>query len=75
MPSDLDIVAARDLQPGNLIRLTDSRFDHVRSVSFEGDHLIVGGSHNVTARALRVVTEGGASFLVHPGRTFGVKIS
>jgi hypothetical protein len=75
MQSDLDIVEARDLQPGNIIRLSDSRFDRVQGNDIEGGQLIVGGPYNKTAIALRITTEGGASFLVHPGQKIGVKIS
>jgi len=64
-------IPARELLPGIIIRLDDHRFEAVRSVAFEESQLVVGGPENKTATALRVTTDKGTSFLVHPGKMIG----
>lgn len=73
MEGTTKLTFARNLQPGAVVRLSGARFVPVRSAAFEGGQLICGGPENKTATAIRITTEDGASFLVHPGQKVGIK--
>lgn len=64
--------AARYLKEDDVIRLTDGRFSRITSINFEEHQLIVGGPESRTAAPLRIQTDDGASFLVHPGQIIGL---
>lgn len=68
----VELVPARDLEPGCTIYLSDDCSETVRSVEFADNQFIVGGPYNKTAAAVRITTNVGTSFLVHPGQLVGV---
>ena len=71
---DVRSVTARTLKAGDYIRVEDARFEHITSIEFDESQLIVGGPENKTATALKVTTDKGTQFLVHPGQLVGVKL-
>ena len=73
MSRPIQSIPARNLQPGDIVRLTDDRDGQVVSLEFAENNLIVGGELNKTATALRVTLVDGKTFLIHPGQLIGLR--
>lgn len=61
---------ARDLNPGDTIRLRDDLHSKIISIASDPLQLVVGGAFNKTATALKIETEV-ATISVHPGQLVG----